>query len=380
MPHNICLRPSFVLQCLLLLGWYAGLAGCGSGAYTSPATSVPVPLPADATYNTSVRAAGYTITDLGPGKVAAINMSGQVLGSNRHTYLWTNGSRHYLGILAGDKGGSDAISLNDNGQALGMSYGNPPAVEVGPGPSHIFVWQNGAFTRVADDSGNGHYAAYKINNAGQALISFSDYPATAVSELWQGGTTTPISIIGKSGKALALDSINNRGDIIGGGSDSPEVFQETPVPARSYLIQNGQATDLGFLTDRPRTGAQFINDNQQIVGIGFPYSVNDPDLPPLPFVWQNGQLTVLKGLLGDYVMNGLNKPGQIVGWIQDTSTARRFAFRYDLNTQMLVDLDATIGKSAGWQLTSATAINDVGQIIGEGQHNGQARSYLLTPQ
>ncbi len=156
-------------------------------------------------------------------------------------------------------------------------------------------------------------------------------------------------------------------------------FRPTRFLRRSYLIQNGQATELGFLPDRPQTGAQFINDNEQIVGVGFPYDVNDPNLPPQPFVWQNGQLTVLKGLGGDFVMNGLNNPGQIVGWIQDTSIARRFAFRYDLNTQTLVDLDATVGKSAGWQLESATAINDAGQIVGEGQHNGQSRSYLLTP-
>ena len=39
-------------------------------------------------------------------------------------------------------------------------------------------------------------------------------------------------------------------------------------------------------------------------------------------------------------------------------------------------LDAS---GAGWTLTSATAINNRGQIVGTGLHNGQPRGFLMTP-
>jgi uncharacterized membrane protein len=144
-------------------------------------------------------------------------------------------------------------------------------------------------------------------------------------------------------------------------------------------VENGQVTDVGLLPNRPITVASLINDNEQIIGTSFPYNTNDPNLPPQSFVWQNGELAVLPGLGGNSIMNGLNNQGKIVGSIQDSSPVRRYAFQYHVNTGTLVDLDAAVGRPAGWQLSTATAINDAGQIIGEGEHNGESRSYLLTP-
>src|SRR5437660_785084 len=51
-----------ILPSLLLLGFTVSLIGCGNGI---PAPNSSVPLPADATYNNSVRSTGYSITDLG---------------------------------------------------------------------------------------------------------------------------------------------------------------------------------------------------------------------------------------------------------------------------------------------------------------------------
>jgi hypothetical protein len=35
--------------------------------------------------------------------------------------------------------------------------------------------------------------------------------------------------------------------------------------------------------------------------------------------------------------------------------------------------------SAGWRLLSATAINNLGQIVGQGTFNGVKRAFLATP-
>jgi uncharacterized membrane protein len=43
------------------------------------------------------------------------------------------------------------------------------------------------------------------------------------------------------------------------------------------------------------------------------------------------------------------------------------------------DLTSLLPRNSGWQLTSAQAINDRGQIVGIGNFKGVAEPYLLTP-
>ena len=46
-----------------------------------------------------------------------------------------------------------------------------------------------------------------------------------------------------------------------------------------------------------------------------------------------------------------------------------------LNLQSVLDPVA----GAGWTISTASAINNSGQVVGLGVHNGQNRAYLLTP-
>jgi probable HAF family extracellular repeat protein len=46
---------------------------------------------------------------------------------------------------------------------------------------------------------------------------------------------------------------------------------------------------------------------------------------------------------------------------------------------VLTDLNDFLPPDSGWTLIGASAINDQGQIVGYGQHNGQTRAFLLTP-
>ena len=46
----------------------------------------------------------------------------------------------------------------------------------------------------------------------------------------------------------------------------------------------------------------------------------------------------------------------------------------------MTDLNTEIPYSSGWELGWAFAINDAGQIVGQGIHNGQYDAFLLTPQ
>ena len=47
--------------------------------------------------------------------------------------------------------------------------------------------------------------------------------------------------------------------------------------------------------------------------------------------------------------------------------------------EAMVDLNALLPADSGWVLLSANAINDAGQIAGEGIFGGEVRAFLLTP-
>ena len=76
--------------------------------------------------------------------------------------------------------------------------------------------------------------------------------------------------------------------------------------------------------------------------------------------------------------NSINANGQIVGGSNTDLNAAFHAFLYSSDRGM-VDLNSLIDPHLGWVLSSANAINDVGQITGTGLVGGQTHAFLLTP-
>jgi hypothetical protein len=74
--------------------------------------------------------------------------------------------------------------------------------------------------------------------------------------------------------------------------------------------------------------------------------------------------------------HGINKHLQVVGW---NISPLGFAFRYDDASKVAVNLNDEIRSDLGWTLDNASKINDFGQIIGTGTHNGAGAAFLLTP-
>jgi len=85
------------------------------------------------------------------------------------------------------------------------------------------------------------------------------------------------------------------------------------------------------------------------------------------------------GTLGGQLSMGLgiNNYSWVVGWAEQTSGGGPRAFVHD-GTRM-IDLNTVLWNGTGWLLREAMAINDAGQIVGEGFFNGQPHAFLLQP-
>jgi hypothetical protein len=89
------------------------------------------------------------------------------------------------------------------------------------------------------------------------------------------------------------------------------------------------------------------------------------------FVWAGGKLNTFGPLApGENLhVNAMNNHGDVVG----DSGARAFVWR----NGTLTDLNQLLAANSGWQLQSAKAINDHGQITGNGLRNGQVAGFLF---
>ncbi len=310
----------------------------------------------------------YAITDLGTlggssSGAYGINDEGQVVGwsatsgGNTHAFLWEDGVMTDLGTLGGQM--SRANDINDAGQIVGMAL-------TSSGGGRPFLWQNGDMQDLGTFGGNSG-EAYGVNSSGQVAGWSLNSTQQMRAFLWQNGSMQDLGTLGGN-SSLATD-INDAGQVVG---HSERVHRE---PFYAFLWQGGSMQDLGTLGG-PNSQAYAINNAVQVVGESF---INGDT--QRPFLWQNGGMQDL-GTLGGQIFNvalDINDQGQVVGHSYILTPAGRLrAFLWE-NGQMQ-DLNNLIPPGSGWELTKAHAINSKGQIVGEGNFNGQGRAFLLKPQ
>jgi probable HAF family extracellular repeat protein len=71
----------------------------------------------------------------------------------------------------------------------------------------------------------------------------------------------------------------------------------------------------------------------------------------------------------------LNAQDEVVGTATDSGVDQAFLYEFG----HMVYLTGFLPKDSGWTLYTAYGINDAGQIVGGGQHNGMSRPFLMTP-
>ena len=102
----------------------------------------------------------------------------------------------------------------------------------------------------------------------------------------------------------------------------------------------------------------------------------DPDPDPTPTI---SYTVVDLGTLGGNGATalGMNSHGDVVGFA-DTATDGTTAFLYTTESGM-IDIESLLPANSGWDLYAASDINDGGQIVGGGSHNGFQSAYRFTP-
>ena len=312
----------------------------------------------------------YYVFDVGPVTgnltIFRLNQSGAMIwNSGGHAYVYRNCQSRDLGHLGG--GQSIARGINNNGVVVGKS-------KQAGGRWRAFSHSNG----VMHDLGGSTNPlileeATAINFWGDVVGVESvqgNLAPTAVR--YVGGATSPMANILMPplgwARATNVADINDSQDVVGSianGSSSTALL----------------STNFGYLWTVVKgvPGFEFatfpfaMNRYGHIAGIAGnglvrAFISRDPNLPATDLGTLGGSLSA--GL-------GINNYGSVVGWAERRDGDGPRAFVHD-GAQM-VDLNSRLWNGGGWLLREATAINDAGQIVGEGLLNGQLHAFFLQP-
>jgi probable HAF family extracellular repeat protein len=239
-------------------------------------------------------------------------------GYNWYYYQWTGSS---VNVVNNNVISGTAQAINDSGDVVG--YATVGSYNSGS-YNHAFLYSNGTQTDLNGVLGNTNYsAAFGINNSGQitgeANIAGSTHPF-----LYDGGVMQDLGTLGGAyGSARAIN-------------------EAAQVAGTSYT--SGNQSEHAFLYDS-------VNGMQDLGTLGGTYSY----------------------------ANDLNAGAKVVGTAYTVGNQQQHAFVYD-SINGMQDLNSMIPAGSGWTtLYEATGINDSGQIVGYGVHNGNNHAFLLTP-
>lgn len=331
----------------------------------------------------------YSIAAVAGGNCGAssINDRSYIAGSCDGTaVVWKGGVATSLGRLTGGTF-SEAHYVNSFGVAAGdgdTGNGRPQSwVSTPTGLLNIFP-NNGGNTHALFIGDNGYIGGFYTKSLSGGTSS------------WKGAIWTPDPKDPRKYRELDLP-------VLAGGIDPknsnsiPWAFNQAgqaagwatnDVIGQHAAFWNSDAAhtvvDLGTIPGDWSSLAWGINDLGQVVGESHPPFANRAVL------WNNdaahtpAELPLLPG--DNYgIANSINNLGHILGTSQSfdaaTSTygpAHTVLWRdggvFDVQTV----LDPAV--AAEWTISSVSGINNLGQIIGMGRHNGQAVLFVMTPQ
>jgi len=309
---------------------------------------------------------GYTITDLGTlggdilSSASGVNNSGQVVG-----YSYTNSEYpnafFYSGGTMNEILSGDAKGINDSGQVVGFIAGFSN--------SYAFLYSGGITTNLGTLPGGGGSIAIGINNSGQ-IVGFSQTYGSDRAFLYSGGTMIDIGTFSGGGGSSA-SAINDNGQIVGYAITSSSSMQ-------AFLYSGGTMIDIGTPFGATWSEASDINNNGDVVGNFMPGSGSGYNHA---FLYRNGTMIDLGTPPGGTwsQANSINNYGQVVGSFMTTNDNSSYTHAFLYSGGTITNLKSLIDINSGWSSLDARGINDMGQIVGQGIHNGNTRAFLMTP-
>jgi probable HAF family extracellular repeat protein len=181
--------------------------------------------------------------------------------------------------------------------------------------------------------------------------------------LYSGGKLTPLGSLPGGQSVSWATAINDAGQVVGAS------YTNNSTVTHAFLYSNGKMTDLGTLPGGPyiHSFAYAINASGQVVGQSDNHA----------FLYSGGKMTGLPLPDGPYsTATAINNAGQVVGAFSMPYSAHAYLF----SNGKVTDLNSVLPANSGWLLQYASAINNKGQILAGGiGPGGQAVHVLLTP-
>jgi probable HAF family extracellular repeat protein len=260
---------------------------------------------------------------------SGINSEGMIVGTltrkgseaTQRAFSSIGGVTTRLGALGKSTARSQANGVNDRGWVVGNS-------QTWHGDTHAFVYRNGRMEDLGVLGAN-YSSATAVSNSGIIVGTSSSVTSDLHAFVYRKGVMTDIGTIGPAmpGVASIALGVNDAGTVTGFS-----VVSMSPVDSHAFRWTAGRGMeDLGVLP-----GGHF----------------------------SSGQ--------------GINADGTIVGRSATADSGHAFIVE---DGGAMVDLNDRMdpGTGAGWELLAAWAINDRGQIVGNGLHDGRLAAFRLTP-
>lgn len=298
----------------------------------------------------------YTITGLSSlgglyTWAAAINRNGQIAGYGQdtggmnHPLLWdSEGNLQILDM----RGTGFAMDINDHSQVVGWVN------------STATIWDNNNhnnFLTINLPSGFSRSYARSINNQGQVVGNLSKSSGGEYAFIYDNGLMTELGALPGYNFSVAT-AINNLGQVVGYS------YNQRGLDDRAFLWERGIFFDIGTLPGGKYSLAADINDHGQIVGTSGVGPIGNGNFG---FIWDALHGMVNLGNDGGGGTAGVNDDGQVVG--------AGYTWKDGIRTS-LFDLAPL---NSGWDVGPATDVNNQGEIVGVGYHNGKPSAYRMSP-